>query len=573
MIPQALLDSVSNEEKIIFISSQISRKRAVNLARVISFVGFTSLILFMGVELDFSFLIINFFSSPFTSILSIVLISIPFGASYFMGRIFSHKNYFLITNERIYILSKVGSIETVERLDFKSLIAFDLTRQFLDNKNYGTITLFFQNECMRKLKNVPDFKQFQKIFESILYNYSNIREKYSNEEQKLGASFPLKLYISGRIFETTRKSLIKNYIALILTPVIAAIIISVLIFLISLEMITPYIIGYGGFMGVLFTMVPISNIVLIRKRRSSQDDVLTVEKDKIFLNTNQDRVIKFNAEISLHFMKVLKPGNIVPEWTENTNAVLINPSYDSNEGILFGPIDDSPEFFQFLLIHLVKWKGDNSLLLNEQELKQIGKSNASILQRASLQEEKLEQEFQGGDFILNKELKASINRYLNPNEEIKIIYHPNVSMMKNYIALFIGAIIIVLDILFFNPFTNDNFLIIIPFMFLLLIPFVLCFQGLCFLSSKILMKKSVYILTNQKIIYKYGNKLCFITYDNIQSISYQKKPFARHVRDLILNLNYSVENNPYINKNVIYIPKIPNKFDFLHEIDVLRGYN
>ena len=388
MFPQAILDSVSNEEKIFFISNQISRKRAVNLARVISFVGFTGLILFLGVELDFSFLIINFFSNLFTSILSIILISIPFGASYFMGRIFSHKNYFLITNERIYILSKEGSIETVERLDFKSLIAFDLTRQLLDNKNHGTITLFFQNKHVRRLKNIPDFTQFQKRFESILYNYSKIQETYINIRQKLGASFPLKLNISGSIFEATRKSLIRNYFALILTPIITTIIILVIILVISLEIIIPYIVGFGGFMGVIFTMVPISNIVLIRKRRSSQDEVLIVEKDKIFLDANQDRVVKFNAEISLHFTKVLKPGNVVPEWTENTNAVLINPSYDSNEGILFGPIDKSPDFFQLILIHLVIWKGDNNLLLNEQELKQIAESNASTLQRASLQEVK-----------------------------------------------------------------------------------------------------------------------------------------------------------------------------------------
>jgi hypothetical protein len=310
----------------------------------------------------------------------------------------------------------------------------------------------------------------------------------------------------------------------------------------------------------------------MKKRMSNAEQELIIEENKVYLKNNTDLPIQFNSSTSLYFLNTLKPSSYPKEWNKK-DTLWIRPFYDSKEGYIFGPIDRLPIIYEFFIFYLIKWKGDNANLFQKNELDNLEKESTLYSKQRETPLDTISEKI---SYLQNYEItddikKATLN-YLNPDERISFVYKPTIPLYRNFIYLAVGIIVILIGLFFFNPFLGEfDFLSFISFIFIMtLVPLFCCIQGVCSLSSKLLMRKSLYIFTNRKLIYKYGQKYCLITYGNINSASYQKRRLTHKYQDIILNLKLPVENNPYLNKAIAYLACIPYNSNILKEIEKLK---
>ncbi|MFX1259739.1 MAG: hypothetical protein ACFFAN_17945 [Promethearchaeota archaeon] len=159
-------------------------------------------------------------------------------------------------------------------------------------------------------------------------------------------------------------------------------------------------------------------------------------------------------------------------------------------------------------------------------------------------------------------------KYCNPDEEILLSFKPQISI-QNYILMIIVGFLSLILLFFMLSFIIMFFIILFVIVFLLaLLGVAVGMTMLCMLPSILLMKKSNFIFTNQKLIANYGKDYLMIPYINIKSIKPIKK---RTYYDVEISLIHDLDSNPFTDKSLIYIEHVPINSDILEKITTIRN--
>ncbi|MFX1259740.1 MAG: hypothetical protein ACFFAN_17950, partial [Promethearchaeota archaeon] len=156
-----------------------------------------------------------------------------------------------------------------------------------------------------------------------------------------------------------------------------------------------------------------------------------------------------------------------------------------------------------------------------------------------------------------------ILNYLNPDEKVCFIFKPEINTNKNIILILVGIFCLIM----FFAILFISFVLFFVLFLPITIGAIWGILNICSLSSKLTMKKSIFIFTNQKIIAKIDKNILMTPYLNIASISSVNRKTQYEIEIL---LKKPIESSPFMNKFVMYIPHIPKNSDLIERIKHLR---
>ncbi|MFX1277661.1 MAG: hypothetical protein ACFFHV_08790 [Promethearchaeota archaeon] len=169
---------------------------------------------------------------------------------------------------------------------------------------------------------------------------------------------------------------------------------------------------------------------------------------------------------------------------------------------------------------------------------------------------------------LSDQMMQPFYKYLNPEEEILLTFKPQISIQNHILMIIVGFLSMIL------LFSMISFIIRFSFILFLIILTLAMFGSLfgmitlCMLPGTLLMKNSIFLFTNEKIITKYGKDYLMIPYINIKSIKSSNK---RMHYDIEISLIHDLDSNPFIDKSLIYVQHIPKNSDILEKIKSIRN--
>ncbi|TFF88111.1 MAG: hypothetical protein EU550_01905 [Promethearchaeota archaeon] len=617
VIPEELVESVPEEEMILFVSNNLDNKRVKKIRQFI----------YVVVDLGFFIILLSIIIIPSFpdwiqgdfGFLDLFLILISIGVLVFFSfllrmMVISTKKdmYFLITDRSFYLYNYKyeGKSQFVEKFELTSIIGLEFDKYILNDKgDYGNLKIILKTPAIEsdktyflkeedtytpiyQLKNIPNLSEFQKKFESILYEFGNIRENWIELEEGSNVSLPKEFQISQeRLIDVKKRGKRQIYYAIGI-PLISMIAFLCILFLeasgilFSLidETISFIIHLLGIILGPLIAIMgfigPLMERREIQKRTCRLDANLIIQDNYIIhRNNNSSKKININELTNVKHAKIKNPYNKIVNWEENIDGVLIQRSYDSEEQIIFGPIDNFSQKYAILFNYCILWKANNGLLLKKGELikkklkrediitqKRKRKISYSKLEPVQKQEFTFEPRDPSG-LIYNK-----FKNYLNPDEKVLLTYKSTVTLKRNIILILISiAAFIGLLYLAFTDIWEVNFLlglfgVILP----IVIPIFCCLSQICSLSSKWLQKDSIFVFTTEKILANYSNKYAITPYQNIDNIAISRSRFHPNVQDIMINLKTSLGGNPLWNNYMILISKVPDQNALIEKIRYIK---
>jgi hypothetical protein len=297
--------------------------------------------------------------------------------------------YFAITDNNIYILEyqKYHNqyVPNVYKIALSRIRGFSYL-PYKKDKDLGGLLLIEENterppryksaKNIYSLPNIPHFTSFQILFESSLYEYGEIEEKWNNLIAKTGLKEPIEIHISQTRLDEI-KSRIKRYIMyLIVLPIICLLPLFLRFFQISLFSILG--IGLEIIIYIILMIVSASiigiylwNSFYYKARAKPQHTILRLEKNNIFVELNSEKLIEktdttYIAYSSLRgVLSLLKSQNIWEDWYD---SIVIKPSSSSKNNFFFGPIENFSYNFELTLYYLLLSKAREGRLLGKNRI-------------------------------------------------------------------------------------------------------------------------------------------------------------------------------------------------------------
>lgn len=99
---------------------------------------------------------------------------------------------------------------------------------------------------------------------------------------------------------------------------------------------------------------------------------------------------------------------------------------------------------------------------------------------------------------------------------------------------------------------TSNNLMMVGSMLMAIISIPVIFCTCC--TGDIFINKLFFIFTNKKIIWKYSKNYILVNYNNISSIIRREH---KKTYDIELRFKKPLESSPFINKDILSIPKVP----------------
>ena len=339
---QALLDSVSQDELIVYKSATLSNKKEIHITMysVVACVIVAILIAIFVVtpdihdNFDFKIAILIFFLTLFPMLLIISVIGMRTLYNDMITQI-----RFLITDKSIHITKQrhqkrydVGFIKLSE------INAYRFYKRPLDNRgDRGSIIIFYDQYFISlKLINIPHFSSFQKTFESIIFHFSGIVHKDKGEKATSEFKLPIVYQISTkqlRLIGKYIKKIIQDNFLIFIVSFTACFLIAVLISflipimsLVFIRIMIPSLILLTG-------LLPLIRITRIKKRTNKKESTLELYPDHVILkNDDESNKIDFNFNTCLDFVKIYTSAK---RPKERFDTVVIKERFDSKSKMDF----------------------------------------------------------------------------------------------------------------------------------------------------------------------------------------------------------------------------------------------
>ncbi|MEJ2248571.1 MAG: hypothetical protein P8Y97_02790, partial [Candidatus Lokiarchaeota archaeon] len=468
-IPKELLESIPEDENILYFSNKLINKRVSKLRKaafiiltVGLFVGFYSLILSLlipdWIEGDFGVFDIMMLTIPF-----VVLMLIPFILRTMINS--SRKDtYLLLTNKNIYIYvyNYEGKSQFVEQINYKSIVGLEYYKKILNDKgDFGNLKIILENKQNNSgfvrspeddiytpiydLKNISYFSEFQRLFESILYEFGGFDENWFELNEELNLTLPKEFNVSGEQLDEIERRCKKLVYYGIGIPLICFTVLLLVIFGVNsgiellldsgfsivyfLVIVMAPIIGVGGLLGPLFERRKMKN------RSSPIYSTLILQEDKIiYKKHNLNEEINLNERIIINPIKIYKPEHRGIKWGYNTDGFLIKPSYNSDQEIIFGPNENFSNNYSFLFHYFIIWKNKEGLLIKKEVLLENQLKREEIIPKESEHRIAYSQiePIKKKEFIFKPQVPSELifrlfKNYLNPEEKILFTYKTSIN--------------------------------------------------------------------------------------------------------------------------------------------------
>ena len=184
--------------------------------------------------------------------------------------------------------------------------------------------------------------------------------------------------------------------------------------------------------------------------------------------------------------------------------IWITPSHDSQK-IKFGSTRNYIEICEMVYLKLLSWKFTNGFLLDKTDLIYLQKNQAYKKPELNLGE--IENDFK--TFKISQDLIQPFEKVIDKNEKILFVYFPKNFFLKMVLFFFIFFIILIISNYILELVFGYSFgLFILIFTLLVVV----------ILISASLLKTGNYLFTSQKMIVKFGKKICFAFYSDISKI-------------------------------------------------------
>jgi hypothetical protein len=373
VIPPELLESVENNEEILFKSPEILVKKKGRIHHAIAFFGFLWFTwVFIPLVRYMADVIWLYF------IFAILIPTICFFITRSFGREEKYDTYFLLTDKALYLYhyQHQSKLKTIDKYTYSSLSGVSFRRRFYDKKgDFGTARLI-SNELIPvfiDIQNIPHFSKFQIIFESILYEYGTIRDNWVQLRDNIEFQFPLEYQISREKVGANFRSQKKHLIVFILILVIS-ITLYVVAELLVIELWFISWIVFGGliFLNLVMVRLLLLEWVMMKRRVNPSDALLTIEEDSINISSGPNfNTFLFSKMISLDILKSIDPYTSPRNPEENYDFIRIFNGENPLEEIAFGPFEGLPHLISFLFSYLIIWKEKKGFLLSEEELSEL----------------------------------------------------------------------------------------------------------------------------------------------------------------------------------------------------------
>lgn len=582
--PKDLTSTLTSDEIVLFQSNGLINKRVEKIkkrgygifcAGIIAFFFFFVLWLWAdslikeGITFSFSLALI------FPILVTIVIFPLLFKK---MSQISKQNQYFVVTNKKIgiYTYSYEEKTEWINSIKLSNIRGLVFKKRKWDERgDYGTIEIFEEEEREEEdtsyfiLKNVPKFRSFQIILESILNEYGNIKERWERAKKNPNYLLPFKIEVSSKKLEEialTQKKYTKISILFPLITFIVAVILSFgsiyggiwfyFVFLMTIIM--------GPYLAISVPLLTVRDKKKMKRRSSSKNSSLTINNDSIiFSDGNSIKNILIDKNITISYLKINKPSNTLIKWNDNIDAISIKKTYDSSVEFNFGPIEKFPEIYEYCFIYLIVKKAEKGLLKSKDELIKEKTIKTVLSTEKGEKPERLEKDHLSKKTLTSlesiprtDERTLPFQNYLNPNEEILLYFKPQIKYTKKVITIFVGVIGFVLSIVFMVfSFSSPYGMIFFIIPLLIMVVFMMCcIVSLFIFPGTKIHKNSSFLFTNQKILAKYANRFIFTRYNNIQSIT--KAGIKLKKYDIHIYLKRAIEESPFLNKYAIFISTV-----------------
>jgi hypothetical protein len=622
-IPKDLFNSISKDETILFISEKLINNRTRKIKRIAYIstylaivIGFYSWILGMTIP---DWIKGEFISSDLILVFLplIVVVFFPF-LFRMMSNIDKKDEHFLFTDKNLYIYTYAyeGKSQWIQKIKLESIIGIIYKKRRWDEKgDCGSIEIIQEKSGennkdyeytgddlwtpIYKLNNIPHFKEFQTLTESILYEFGSIENKWIQLKNSSDLQIPLEYQVSKEKLTIVEKKRKRQIYIMIIIPSICAILTIYFIYqsfdfgrLFSeadgeTESMFPIIfVALGLFLapyiGVCGLIIPINERRKMKRRSSPIGSSLIVDKEMIvYLQGMDESQLALNESISLRYLKVHKPSNTAIKWEENVDGIQIKQAYDSEKEIIFGPIDNFSSAFCSLFYYFILRKAELGFLLTKEQLikKKIEKSKLKTFEskKKVLYTDAEPAEKRMFSFTPSEPSEAILEEfknYLNPGEKILLTYKPTIKLTKNLLIIVInlGLFILAIYLIFASVYQSSfNLFFIIAPIFIMIFPMMFCVLQCFMLPSKKLQKHSIFVFTNEKLLSKYSKHYCITPYRNIYSVG-QDVRFKKKHMDIHINLNKSIDSSPFMNKFSIFITRVPKESQLLDQIRYLKDH-
>lgn len=296
---------------------------------------------------------------------------------YFLIRPLSIKERFLaITNRDVFyknynkqnVFVKSLSISQIKIVIFKK-------KRFKRDKDLGSI-LFIPNEKDNEslkilVEKVPQFSLIQNKIESIIYHHNDIEGRLNELQTKLKVIIPHELRISKELI----RELIR-FSSIYLIGVIVAITCYILFGILTLNLIEneidwiDLIIEFFLIISIFLFFFLIQIIIRIFYSIKSilhQNRKLIIRGNNIeCCSSKYSLVLPFDPAFSINFSWTKKLYSRKANWFNATHFVIVSPSIKKK--IRFGPVDNFPEYLEFLYCYHLTWKAKNNFLIPETDI-------------------------------------------------------------------------------------------------------------------------------------------------------------------------------------------------------------
>lgn len=364
-----MLESVSDDETILYKSPRIVNKKATNIMFILALLGFNLFILmlifipiFSEIGIIGTSIIMGGFNVILIPLIYLVLIR-------------SEKKtcYFLLSDNKLWLYTfhkHTDMINPLKRkIEFyfiKSINGIIFRKRFLDkNKNSGTIEFLSNHITPKKIgiNNIPHMNTLQIIIESIFFHYGNIQEKWE-DFTKENMSFPQTYEISEvKLAKVKKFVLISGLVLISILPICY-----ILSFIIN-NIIATVTIFSIGFVFVIMLLLPTVTTIY---RTSIKGDKLKFDKNAFSLKSKErekivilDKYVTFNIKRSI---MVNDFDSMAQGITKNYDYIKISESYKSKIFIKFGPFTKLPYIIDLISVYLIIWKSNHGHLFSKDDL-------------------------------------------------------------------------------------------------------------------------------------------------------------------------------------------------------------
>jgi len=514
-LPIDLVNDLTADEKILYLSEELSREKQRLKTRAIAHQITGVILLILFISLTYIFNPFDAFRSSQGVDIGIIVSMILFLIFPLIILMVASANvereiyYIIITDKKFHLYNyfyweRTGYLYTIDINDVQNISfsrGFPYRRLGSMNFIYSLPETFFLS-----WQHIPRIKFLQKFIESIILEYGNILKRWKDAKEKLNIEFPHTI-------------------------------------------------------------------------KSVRGAVITLEQENIYLKKkNQEERYPLDETFSIDYKNYdVKWGWSIKsvEWDRHFDGFKIYSLKDKKVKLEFGPVEDFVETFDTFYCYLIKWKSENRFLFSKESIENLGYiENNEERMRKQEQIQKISDYLKKRNTTILSKTELSedstkpFKKYLQEGEKILDYFKPGARVLKrrfNMLRVFIfGWVIIIISFIF-------DIFPVFPYLYILFIPwigftFYIIIMMIMDFSGQVKHKSVSYILTNKRIIKKYFGRPKFASYSNFYHIGHM------YIRKNSYEITISTKNPDKLrDSSMLDIYDIPESNNLLEKILYLKN--